>query len=207
MNEKYSMSFTSGALLHQESVDATRLFLELGDWHTVRDRVISENLIQARTKNTLNRVCKEILSRLRTLSPAELQFLAQGSDQDQRHLLWLAVCRRYRFIAEFATEVVRERFLSLKYDLQLEDFDAFFNKKADWCPELDKIKPSTRIKLRQVLFKMLRESGLLGTDNRINAALLAPALVKAITCNRRQDLLVFPAFELDIVPNKKDSLL
>jgi hypothetical protein len=36
---RYSMSFTAGALLHQESLTVADLFEELGDWGRVRERV------------------------------------------------------------------------------------------------------------------------------------------------------------------------
>jgi len=198
MNNRYSMSFTSGSLLHPESVNLATIFLELKDWTGVRDKVVSENLLQARTQNTLKRTCSEIISRIKRLNSAELDLLVDGTSQEQGYLLWLAVCRRYPFIAGFAADIVRERFISLKQDLHHQDFDAFFNNKAQWHPDLEKIKPSTRTKLRQVLFKMLREAALLTPDHRIDAALLTPRLLAAIASNRPQDLLVFPAFESDL---------
>jgi hypothetical protein len=149
------MSFITGSLFRHESVKLAALYIDLGDWNSVRDKVIAENLLQTRTLNTLKRVCLEVISRLRTLSPGELECLVEGSHQEQAYLLWLAVCRRYRFIADFAVEVLRERYITLKGDLTLDDFDSFFNRKSEWHLELDEITPSTRGKLRQVLFKML----------------------------------------------------
>jgi len=197
-NDRYSMSFTTGSLFHRESVKLAALYLELGDWNSVRGRVIAENLLQTRTMNTLKRVCQEVISRLKTLSSGELEFLVDGNHQEQAYLLWLAVCRRYRFIADFAVEVLRERYITLKTDLSYEDFDSFFNRKSDWHSELDEIRPATRSKLRQVLFKILREADLLTANNLINAAMLSPRLLDALTQGSRRDLLYFPAFESDL---------
>src|SRR5690606_1010690 len=108
-----------------------------------------------------------------------------------------AVCRRYRFIAEFAQEVLRERYITLKADLNHEEYDAFFNRKSDWHPELESIKPITRNKLRQVLFRILREADLITDNHFINAAMLTPSFVHALQSGRRQDLLCFPIFESD----------
>ena len=93
-DNRYSMSFTTGGLFHRESVNLTKLYLDLGDWNSVRNKVVEENLLQARTQNTLKRVCSEVVSRLKLLGLGELEFLNQGSHQEQAHLLWLAVCRR-----------------------------------------------------------------------------------------------------------------
>jgi hypothetical protein len=192
------MSFTTGSLFCRESVKLAALYLELDDWNSVRDKVIAENLLQARTLNTLKRVCREVVSRLKTLSSGELAFLIEGNQQEQAYLLWLAVCRRYRFIADFAVEVLRERYITLKTDLSHEDYDSFFNKKSDWHPELDEIRPSTRSKLRQVLFKILREADLLTKNNMINAAMLSPRLLDVIHRGSRRDVSYFPVFESDL---------
>lgn len=198
-NDRYSMSFTTGSLFHRESVELAALYLDLGDWHSVRNKVIAENLLQTRTLNTLKRVCREVISRLKTLSPGELEFLVEGSQQEQAYLLWLAVCRRYRFIADFAVEVLRERHITLKADLTHEDFDSFFNRKSEWHLELDEITLATRGKLRQVLFKMLREADLLTANNMIHAALPSPRLLELFhQGSRRDDLSYFPVFESEL---------
>ena len=202
-NDRYSMSFTTGSLFHPESVKLAELYLDLGDWNAVRDKVIAGNLLQTRTLNTLKRVCREVVSRLRTLSPSELEFLIDGSHQEQAYLLWLAVCRRYRFIADFAVEVLRERYITLKSDLTHEDFDSFFNRNSEWHLELDEITRATRGKLRQVLFKMLREADLLTANNKIHAAMLSPRLLELIHQGSRREALYFPVFESDVKGMKR----
>lgn len=197
-NDRYIMSFSTGGLFHRESVKLVELYLDLYDWESVRDKVIAENLLQTRTLNTLKRVCREIGSRLKTLSQSELEFFVEGNHQEQAYILWLAVCRRYRFIADFAIEVLRERFITLRTDLNYEDFDSFFNRKSEWHMELDEITPATRDKLRQVLFKMLREADLLTANNMINAAMLSPRLLELIHQGSRRDVLFFPVFESDL---------
>ena len=197
-NDRYSMSFTTGALFYRESVRLAALFVDLKDWNAVRNTVLADNLLQARTQNTSKRFCREIISRLKTLSVQELELLIKGTSQEQTYLLWVAICRRYTFIGDFAVEIIRERFISLKTDLSNEDFEAFIHKKSEWHSEIDAIQSSTRSKLRQILFKMLREAELLTVNNTINAALLSPRLVQVIAHHKRQDLLFFPLFESDL---------
>ena len=189
------MSFTTGGLFHRESVKVASLYLEFGDWDVTRENIINQNVLQARALNTSKRVCREVISRLKSLSIQELGFLVEANRQDQAYLLWLAICRRYRFIADFAIEVIRERFITLKTDLNYIDFDAFFNRKSEWHTELDEIQPSTRSKLRQVLFKMLREADLLTENHLINAATLSPKLIETICRNDNQEIMYFPLFE------------
>ena len=109
---------------------------------------------------------------------------------------------RYKFIADFAAEVLRERYITLKGNLTREDFDAFFNRKAEWHSEVDAVTPLTRDKLRQVLFRTLREADLLTADNTIQAALLSPRLLELIHQNSRRDFLYLPVFESDVKRTK-----
>jgi hypothetical protein len=195
---RYIMSFAIGGLFRQESVEITLLYLEFRDWNKVYENIHENNFLQARTMSTLKRICSEICSRLKTLNESELEFLVNGTNQEQNYLLWLAICRRYHFIQDFAVEVIRERYLTLRPDLNYEDFDAFFNAKAEWHYELEKIKDSTRRKLRQVLFRMLREADLLTSSNTIIPAMLSSRFVSAVSRSAHQELLVFPAMESEL---------
>ena len=196
--EKYSLSFVGGALFHRESVRLAGLYLEKGDWNEVRDEVIARNLLQTRTTSSAKRICREICSRLKHLNKDELELLVEGDHQEQAYLLWVAVCRHHRFIYEFSVEVIRERFLTLRYDLGYEDFDAFFNAKMEWHEELEKVATTTRNKLRQVLFRMLREAEILSSDNAIIPAILSPRLINVICSHANQDLYLFPIMETTI---------
>lgn len=198
IHNRYTMAFTTGGLFCRESVRLAELFLDRSDWNAVRDQVIAENLLQARTVKTLKHICREVLLRLKTLSRSELEFLVESRHQEQVYLLWIAVCRRYSFIAEFAVELLRERYITLKADVRREDFDSFFHRKSEWHPELDGLRPSTRAKLRQVLFKMLREADLLSTNHLIHAALLSPGLIDLIKHSDVREALYFPIFESDL---------
>ena len=197
-DKKYSMSFTSATLLYHESITIAALYYEIGDWNAVRDKVVSENLLQMRTLNASKRICREAISRLKLLTQSDLKLLIDGSQQEQKQLLWLAVCRRYRFIYDFAAEVVREKFLRFDFLLTYDEYDIFFNDKAEWHPEVEDVASSTREKQRQIIFKMLREAQLLSNDNQILPALLTPRLAKAIAAEDPNDLTIYPASELDI---------
>jgi hypothetical protein len=198
MSGRYRISFTAGSLYHRESVKLAELYLLVQDWGEVSDQVLVGNLLQTRTESTTKRTCREAIARLTTLNSAELAYLPEANHQDQAHLLWIAVCRLYRFIADFSVEVLHERFLAMKLDLSFEDFDAFYNRKSEWHDELDRASVSTQGKLRQVVFRMLREAGLLSKDKTINTILLSPILVDLICQNDPDEFFYFPVYESDI---------
>jgi hypothetical protein len=193
MNIPYSMSFTTGALLFHESLVIAELYEEIGDWTAVRATAVAENRLQMRTSNAAKRICQEVISRLRLLTEAERDILTGGSRQEQGYVLWLAVCKRYRFIYDFAVEVVHEKYLRLDYELTYEEYGRFFHDKGEWRPEVARCSAATQYKQRQIVFKMLREADLLTAANQIVPALLTPALHRAVSQDNPDYLAIYPA--------------
>ncbi|PJE79240.1 hypothetical protein CI610_01787 [invertebrate metagenome] len=195
VDQPYKLSFTVGSLLHKESVTLAEILLVTGSWKEAKKKALSDNLLQARTISSATRTIREIGHRLKTLSTQELQFLVQGTCDEQAHILWIAICRYYRLIREFASEVIRDKYLSMSYNLEDEDFNFFFNRKAELHDEIESTHQVTRDKLKQVLFRMLREAQLLSRDNNIIPALLSSNIQKWIADHNPKEFLVFPIIE------------
>lgn len=194
----YSMSFTTGGLFQQESVDLATLYLDIRDWDKLSEQVASQNLLQMRTQSSSTRIARELISRLQLLSDNELKALTSASSRDQGYILWVAICRRYLFIAEFAQEVIRERFIRLQPDLEHTEFDAFFDRKAEWHTELDRLSSSTRQKLRQVLFRILREAGIVSNNLQIQSPIWSAQVLEILKPDGAQSFQFFPIFESDL---------
>lgn len=136
---------------------------------------------------------REITERLAMLSEEELELLATGSSAERGHLLWVAACRRYRLIGEFAEEVLRERFLTMANTLEYADFDTFLRGKAMWHTEIDELTDLTTRKLRSNLFRMMVASGLLSVKGRISPTLLSSRLASLLGERLPSDIRFFPA--------------
>lgn len=188
----YRTSFRTVGLCIYDSTLLAQRYLVLGDWDQVRADALSQNLLQTRTQSTAQRRLRELVFRLSQLKQAELEFLTQAPQPDQALILWLALCRGYPFIAEFATEVLRERYLSLKVELPVEEYDAFFNRKAQWHPELDSVSAYSHYKLGQVLFRLMREAGLLSTQHTIQGVQFSPQFAQLLRQGQPEEALYFP---------------
>lgn len=195
---KYNMAFTAGGLFIRESADLANLYLSLREWNTVKTQANRDNLIRSRTASSSERICREICFRLEKLNDEEIKILTEGTLQEQQQILWLAICRRHRFIYEFAVEVIREKFLQLNLDLHQEDYDAFFNAKAEWHDELEQLTESTRTKTRTVVFRMLREADILTKAHMINPVMLSSQVARTVGSYSPDDLRVFPLSDRDI---------
>ena len=189
---RFALSFTSGGLLVREGEVIAEVYLDTRDWNATRTRIVENNLLQARTSSSSLRITRETIQRLSVLSDSELELFTDASPTEQRHLMWVAVCRRYDFIGDFAEEVLRERFLLMSPRLSIDDFDRFLTGKSLWHPELDDLKPSTRQKLRQTLFRMLREAGLRSSEGEILPAVLSDRVAEVMKRRAPSDLRFFP---------------
>ena len=195
----YNMSFSSGGLFFNESIRTAEIYLENKDWKLVRDNVLNNNILQARTESSLKRITREVIYRLRLLTGNQVTLLVNGSRQDQNLLLWLSVCKRHEFIKDFAVEIMREKYLRFSYELTQQDYDIFYNRKSEWHPELEKLSEMTRKKLRQVLFRIIREAELVTGEGMIVPVFFTGDLAKVITKDNVSWFNIYPISDLDIV--------
>ena len=187
----YLMSFGTGGLFMNESVAIAHLHAPGEDWDATALIARQRRAFPVRKESSAQRTIREIVNRLKSLTDEELMLLVDGQRSEQTALLWLAACRAYRFIGEFAVEVLSERFLSLRTHLSYDDFDTFLAVKEEWSPKLASLSSSTRAKLRAVLFRLMREAEILSRDDRILGAMLSPRVL-AILGRNPDELRFFP---------------
>ena len=194
----YNFSFIGGGLLLPESLIVADEYHKAHDWTAAAETVQKQNLLQARTPNTGKRILRETCSRLRVLTAAQLDLLRSGPRTDQQQLLWLAACKRYELLYDFGSEVIRSRFLELQLALSPNDFEGFLEAKSLWHPEIEELAASTRSKMRQVTFRMLREAEILSEHHVIQPFILSTDIVRVIQADAVSHFSIFPVSEADI---------
>lgn len=190
--QPYLMSFGTGGLFINESVAIAKLHRTGENWDATAVIAIERGAFPVRKLSSARRSIREIVNRLKRLSDTELDLLKDGQRSEQSALLWLSACRAYRFIREFAVEVLCEKHLSLQSHLTYDDFDSFYYRKAEWSDKLDNLSASTKIKLRAVLFRIMREADIISKDDRILGAMLTTRFVDLISGQDARELSYFP---------------
>lgn len=198
--QPYKMSFAVGGLNLSESIEVARIYLSSSNWDDTLVLAMTDGVTSLPKAASRRRTLREIVNRISMLSLDELTFLIKEADRtEQQALLWLASCRAYRFVREFAIEVLQDRFLAFQFDLPLESFDILYDAKAEWHEELERISRSTRQKLRQVLFRMMREAEIISKDNRIQHAYVSTRLKIMIEARDPDELSYFPGLSAGAV--------
>lgn len=124
----------------------------------------------------------ELVMRLKHLHDEQVDLFLQSGHNERLCLLWLGICRCYGFIGDFVREVVRENYLSDKIFATLADYKVFFHYQAQWHTELERLSDSTRYKMGQNLFLLMRETAIIGQGNEILPT-CAPASFLAYLAN------------------------
>jgi hypothetical protein len=188
VNTRYSVGYARPAL-RRETVLMAQSYLCHREWSTVKKVIKENNSFQARTARSGEIIFSEIFKRLSLLVSDQIEVIANDSNQDVCQLIWIALCKQYKFIGDFSIEVLVPAHLSGKYQIDNFDYDRFFNSKADWHPELDIVSEKTRSNARQALFQMMRQCELLSESDQ-----LIPQMISAAVLN------CTPNNELDYIP-------
>jgi hypothetical protein len=174
----YSFSFLTGALYLPESLAIAEVAKNEPDWNVVLERASHDNLLKQRKLASRTRLLREIKYRLQEFNDEELAFLCDAGPRDQRLLLFIALCRRFRFVREFVEEVIRPKATTLDIQMYPADFARFFDQKGADAPEIDELTEKTAAKIKQVLIRMLAEAGLM--DSTSSQRLVRPSPSKAL---------------------------
>ncbi|MCJ8236999.1 DUF1819 family protein [Peteryoungia algae] len=187
------MSFSVGGLMLNESLVIAQAYRPGETWACARERLLAQGTSSLPKLASQTRALREVYDRIGHLFDTERHYLSAEADRaEQQAIVWLAVCRTYRFVHEFAVEVISERYQSWRLDLGHEVFDRFLAEKAESDSGLAELSPSTCAKLRQVLFRILREASLISIDGRIQPIWLSGRMKRLIEDSNPADLRVFP---------------
>ncbi|WP_176454313.1 BrxA family protein [Siphonobacter sp. BAB-5385] len=179
--KKYEFSFTACSLHVNEMIQFLKGQLGL------------EEVSDGGKKSSIKRKNQEFKKRLDTLTPAQTDALLNGDSILRRQLAYLSACKLYDFLREFVIEVVREKMLTMDLYLTEGEYLSFYRRKMIDHEELEHLSPSTEDKVKQVIFRMLAEGGIINSVNEkvIQYQLLDVQLIQLLENDNPKWLEVF----------------
>ena len=150
--------------------------------------------------STGKRMLAEFNKRLSFLTKDEMEILVKGDLTSQKQIAFLAVCKAHAFIRDFVVEVLREKILVFDYEITDGEYLSFYRRKSELHPELELRTDITQNKIKQVVFKILEQTGLIDSvkSKNIQPQLLDESLLKTIATSDRQWLKIFYMSDMDI---------
>lgn len=175
---KYSFSFTGASALIAESLVVAEEYNRLKDWKAVEKSLLENNLLNKVKQATFKREFSEIKKRLGLLTQDQLQLMTQGSLDDAKAMSLLSLVKTYPFLRDFIVEVIRNKYLLFDTVVSEVDYMKFVQTKSLSHDELNVITEKTAKKVKQVIFRILEQTGLV-TQAR-NGNILKPVLNRDI---------------------------
>jgi hypothetical protein len=113
-------------------------------------------------KGTTNkRMVSEFKKRIDNLTHNQQLLFIEGNFSTQKHLAFLSACKSYSLLRDFVIEVVREKFLIMDFNLTDTDYLSFIRRKEVEHDELAELTDLTQGKVKQVIFKILEQGGII----------------------------------------------
>ncbi len=182
LDSGYILSYTTASLSTYESEVMADLYLKSGDWSSVRESVLDDNVLQKGSLTGRKRFFIELKKRLEVLTPEQLVFYQDASSSDVKNLTMLSCFKLYGFIYDFATEVMRKKLLLFDFQVLNSDYESFYDSKSVSYENLNTISEATQKKLKQVMFKMFEQAGFIDNvkTKNIQKPYLSEELIKLI---------------------------
>lgn len=158
---RYSFSFLTGGMYLQECRVMAELLREGQNTTAVTDRIRQENLFQLRKESSVRRVIPAVRERIECMTPEDLAYFLSAPVPEQKLLLFVSICRKFGFIADFVDQVLRPKVAIFDWEIRPSDWSEFLESKRPEHPEIDGVSELSLGKIRQVVFKMLFEAGLI----------------------------------------------
>lgn len=171
---RYIFSFTGASALITETMIIAEEYDRLRNWKKVEVSLVENNLLNKVKQTTFKREFSEIKKRLTQLTNDQLQLLIHGSHEDAKLMILLSLIKAYSYLRAFIVDVIRTKYLLFDTVVSETDYIRFVNAKSYSHDELNEITEVTAKKVKQVVFKLLEQVGLI-TQAR-NGSILKPIL-------------------------------
>lgn len=180
---RYQFNFTAGSAMVQESITVVESYMENGeDWDRTAMLVDKYNLLFKVKSTSAHRLLNLVVSRLKTLTKSQLTLITTLPNSEKKLVVLLSLVKKHSIIADFITHTVREKYFNFDLGLSYSDFNTFIRDIETEHPEVNGISDATLKKTRQVIFKILEETGLITSSKKrdITKPFLSEELEKAI---------------------------
>lgn len=165
-SNKYTASFTAGALLFEETIRVLPFILN-DDLDLKKDEIIKQNKVQINSEAARKRVLHEIKKRAKAVDKSIWELFDKSNKNEKRIVLFYVTLKTYQLLYDFMREVIWEKWKSLGDEFSELDIEIFLNKKSATHSEIERWTESTKAKVIQVLTRIIREAGILNVNKII----------------------------------------
>lgn len=158
--EDYSAKLTGEPFWYNETKIIGRYLLDGEDEEMLKKRNIDENLIHHKKVASIKRVNVPIFKRLKVMDKDMLQEFVCADIETSKYILLYAIMKTDKLVRDFVIEVYKDKLNMRKEYIEKFDIDNWYEEKCILSQTLKERTESTSAKLKQVIMKILQDSGL-----------------------------------------------
>ena len=166
--EDYSAKLTAEPFLYTETKIIAEYILNGEDVNELRKRNIEENLIHYKKQKSIQRVNSPIFRRLAVLDEELLREFIYSDIDTSKYILLYAIMKTDKLVRDFIIEVYKDKLLMRKEYIEKIDIDNWYDDKCTISKTLRVRSESTTNKLKQVIMKIMQDSGLVKKEREKN---------------------------------------
>ena len=184
--EDYSAKLTAEPFLYIETKIIAEYILNGENPEELKKRNIQENLIHHKKIGSVKRVNSPIFRRINVLNKEMLNDFVYSDIETSKYILLYAIMKTDKLVRDFIFEVYKDKLLMRKEYIEKFDINNWYEEKCILSRTLKERTESTAAKLKQVIMKILQDSGLVVKEKdrfKITRPLLKENYIRQLHAN------------------------
>lgn len=158
--EDYSTKLTAEPFLYNETKIIASYILKGYSVNELRKKNITENLIKYKSPKSISRVNAPIFRRLAVLDDEMLRDFVNIDIDNSKYILLYTIMKTDKLVRDFIIEVYKDKLLMKSKYISKIEIDSWYIEKCKISLALSEKSEATSAKLKQVIMKILQDSGL-----------------------------------------------
>jgi hypothetical protein len=165
---KYNGEIVAGSLLVPESREIARLLQKNLTQEEWQKAIYIDNILQKRSPASAKRQAKLIRRRLELMTPDHWELVIHGTSEVTTQALLASAIKHSRLLGDFMGQVCRQHWLTFNRVLTDKEWREFLETCSQVDPAIAKWTATTTTKLKQVVFRILAETGYVDSTRKLN---------------------------------------
>lgn len=158
--EDYSAKLTGEPFLYNETKIIGEYLLNGEEEQELKKRNVEENLIKLKKIGSVKRTNAPIFRRLNVMDKEMLKEFIYSDITTSKCILLYTIMKTDRLVRDFVIEVYKDKLYMRKDYIEKFDIDNWYEEKCILSSALKEKSEATSAKLKQVIMKIMQDSGL-----------------------------------------------
>ena len=174
--ENYSTKLTAEPFLYNETKIIGEYLLSGENVQELKRKNIEKNLIKHKKQGSVKRTNAPIFRRLGIMNNEILENFVYSDVETSKYLLVYAIMKTDKLVRDFIIEVYKDKIIMRNEYIEKYDIDRWYEMKKESSVTLKNKSDITNNKAKQVIMKILQDSGMVVKESNNRFRIIKPLL-------------------------------